>query len=228
LVRWIVDLNFGMDVAAPVLTREFRIEESPLTMPDVSLMIQSGYTPRKEWIERHFRVELEQKKPGQEEQQEGTTFDPQKDQDLFGSIFGDEMGGTQGGTPAAPGQEQAATAPESGQTEAPVDETAAPTSPTPEQEQAAAADLQAAADETAMPAGAAPEESQADAVGEPSPEEEIDAILGNSPEAAAGMDPELADLWDNEPEESVYGSEPQKPFGDQTITEDEAVEMDRK
>ena len=197
LVRWIVDLNFGMDVAAPVLTREFRIEESPLTMPDVSLMIQSGYTPRKEWIERHFRVELEQKKPGQEEE-EATTFDPQQDQDLFGNIFGNDMAGSQGAAP------------------------------TPGQEQAAAGDLQAAADETAMPAGAAPEESQADAVGEPSAEDELDAVLADSPEGATGMDQELADLWDNEPEESLYGDEPKKPFGNQIITEDEAVEMDKK
>lgn len=197
LVRWIVDLNFGMDVAAPVLTREFRIEESPLTMPDVSLMIQSGYTPRKEWIERHFRVELEQKKPGQEEE-EATTFDPQQDQDLFGNIFGNDMAGSQGSTP------------------------------TPGQEQAAAGDLQAAADETAMPAGAALEETQADAVGEPSAEDELDAVLADSPEGATGMDQELADLWDNEPEESLYGDEPKKPFGNQIITEDEAVEMDKK
>ena len=199
LVRWIVDLNFGMDVAAPVLTREFRIEESPLTMPDVSLMIQSGYTPRKEWIERHFRVELEQKKPGEEEQQEGTTFDPQQDQDLFENIFGGDMGGAQGGA-----------------------------APTPGQEQAAAGDIQAAADETAMPAGAAPEESQADAVGEPSAEDELDTVLAGSPEGTTGMDQELADLWDNEPEESVYGNEPKKPFGNQIITEDEAVDMDKK
>lgn len=197
LVRWIVDLNFGMDVAAPVLTREFRIEESPLTMPDVSLMIQSGYTPRKEWIERHFRVELEQKKPGQEEE-EATTFDPQQDQDLFGNIFGNDMAGPQGSTP------------------------------TSGQEQAAAGDLQAAADETAMPAGAAPEETQVDAVGEPSAEDELDAVLADSPEGATGMDQELADLWDNEPEESLYGDNPKKPFGNQIITEDEAVEMDKK
>jgi hypothetical protein len=98
LVRWIVDLNFGTDVAAPVLTREFRIEESPLTMPDVSLLIQSGYTPRKEWIERHFRVELEEKKEDGAAE-EPTTFDPQQDQDLFGSIFGS------GGQPAPAGEQ---------------------------------------------------------------------------------------------------------------------------
>jgi hypothetical protein len=94
LIRWIVDLNFGTDVAAPSLTREFRIEESPLTMPDVSLLIQSGYTPKKEWIERHFRVELqdatdfETNKEGETEAR--TTYDPETDGDLYGSIFGNE------------------------------------------------------------------------------------------------------------------------------------------
>jgi hypothetical protein len=181
LVRWIVDLNFGMDVAAPYLTREFRIEESPLTMPDVSLLIQSGYTPRKEWIERHFRVELEEKSQKQEAE-EGTTFDPQQDQDLFGSIFGNE-GGAQ---------------------------------PSPQQEQAAAEDIQKAGDAMAMPAGAAPEEEQSDAVSEPTPEEQLGSI-----------DEELDFLWDNEPEESISDEE-EKPFGNEKITEDEAVEMDRK
>jgi hypothetical protein len=94
LIRWIVDLNFGTDVAAPTLTREFRIEESPLTMPDVSLLIQSGYTPKKEWIERHFRVELqdatdfETNKDGGVE--ERTKYDPESDEDLYGSIFGND------------------------------------------------------------------------------------------------------------------------------------------
>ena len=101
LIRWIVDLNFGMDVTAPILTREFRIEESPLTMPDVALMIQSGFTPRKQWIERHFRVELQEKseetaKPTQEE---ATTFDPESDEDIYGQIFGDE---TEQPTPEGP------------------------------------------------------------------------------------------------------------------------------
>ena len=94
MIAGIVDLNFGTDVAAPVLTREFRIEESPLTMPDVSLLIQSGYTPKKEWIERHFRVELqdatdfETNKEGETEAR--TTYDPMSDEDLYGSIFGNE------------------------------------------------------------------------------------------------------------------------------------------
>ena len=192
LVRWIVDLNFGMDVAAPYLTREFRIEESPLTMPDVSLLIQSGYTPRKEWIERHFRVELEEKSQKQEAE-EGTTFDPQQDQDLFGSIFGDEAGAQ----------------------------------PSPQQEQAAAGDIQEAADTMAMPAGAAPEEGQSDAIGEPTPEEQLGAIEEGQTGPETSLDEELDYLWDNEPEESISDEE-EKPFGNQKISEDEAVEMDRK
>ena len=191
LVRWIVDLNFGTDVAAPYLTREFRIEESPLTMPDVSLLIQSGYTPRKEWLERHFRVELEEKSQKQEEEQ-GTTFDPQQDQDLFGSIFGGEGG-----------------------------------QPSPQQQQAAAGDMQAAANETAMPAGAAPEEGQADAVSQPSAEDQLAAINPSQGPDASSLDDELDFLWDNEPEESISDEE-EKPFGNQKISEDEAVEMDRK
>jgi hypothetical protein len=192
LIRWIVDLNFGVDVAAPMLTREFRIEESPLTMPDVSLLIQSGYTPRKEWIERHFRVELEEK---QEESAEGqpTTYDPQSDQDLVGSIFG-------GGQP------------------------------TPEQQQAAAQDLDAAANVMDMPAGAAPEETQTETMSNPSAQEQLGGeIEGATPEAEDDYDT----LTDDEdlmgllaPDEEEEGGK--KPFGNQIITEDEAVEMDRK
>lgn len=117
LIRWIVDLNFGTDVAAPILTREFRIEESPITVPDVSLLIQSGYTPKKEWLERHFRIELEDKSAGGTAPQQGSQMDPQQatkedqqgaqgggsssgpkeDGDLFNSIFG--AGPPAGATP---------------------------------------------------------------------------------------------------------------------------------
>lgn len=95
LVRWIVDLNYGIDVAAPTLKREFRIEESPLSSSDVSVLIQSGYKPKREWIQRHFRVDLEEEGPQftTEEGAEGeeqTSYNPEEDQDLFASIFGDE------------------------------------------------------------------------------------------------------------------------------------------
>ena len=195
LVRWIVDLNFGTDVAAPSLTREFRIEESPLTMPDVSLMIQSGYTPRKEWIERHFRVELEEREVSEEESTE-TTYDPQEDQDLFGSVM-----------------EQPAEA-------------------TPEESSAVAAtDLQAAADETALPEGAAPEESQADAIEQPAVAEQA-AQPPQPPVADPSEGTDISDIdiealiaMMDEPDEER--EEPTKPFGNQIITEDEAVEMDK-
>jgi phage gp29-like protein len=185
LVRWIVDLNFGTDVAAPVLTREFRIEESPLTMPDVSLLIQSGYTPRKEWIERHFRVELEEKKEDGATE-EATTFDPQQDQDLFGSIFGGGQETAQGASPNLPGAEQ---------------------------------DLQAAANVMNTPAGATPEESQSDAISAPSAQEQL------SPEAEDSdtemSDQEILALL------GLAEEEPEKPFGNERISEDEAVEMDK-
>jgi len=108
LIRWIVDLNFGVDVAAPTLTREFRIEESPLTMPDVALLIQAGFTPKKEWIERHFRVELQDKKEAPQntkEEDSPTTYDPEQEEDLYSSIFGDAEGQTtsEETAPAEPG-----------------------------------------------------------------------------------------------------------------------------
>jgi len=121
LVRWIVDLNFGMDVATPTLTREFRIEESSLTVPDVSLLIQSGYTPKKEWLERHFRVELDEKKDSSEQAGDETTYDPQQDQDLYGSIFGDGANGeappVEGGGEAAPQPQSTEEPPVEGETE---------------------------------------------------------------------------------------------------------------
>ena len=204
LVRWIVDLNFGTDVAAPTLTREFRIEESPLTMPDVSLMIQSGYTPRKEWIERHFRVELEEKKEENPEE-EAVSFDPEKDKDLFGSIFG-------------------GTTPEGGEQTAP---------PTEGNVDAAKEDLTAAANVMDEPEGATPEESQTDAISEPDEDQEMEDILGGTvdEETEEGGEDEISDEELAEimglGGESEEEEEPTKPFGNQIITEDEAVEMDK-
>jgi phage gp29-like protein len=63
LVRWIVDLNFGTNVVAPKVRRDFKIDEgSKLTMGDVSILIsQVGYRPTKEWIKTTYKVELEEK-----------------------------------------------------------------------------------------------------------------------------------------------------------------------
>jgi hypothetical protein len=76
--------------------------------------------------------------------------------------------------------------------------------------------------------GATPEESQTDAGGEATPAEE----LGGAVEAAGGEDGgEYDSILDDEilgllaPDEEEEGN---KPFGNQIITEDEAVDMDRK
>lgn len=62
LVRWIVDLNFGTNVIAPKVRRNFVTEDSsPLTMTDVGTMIEKvGFRPTREWIESTFKVELEE------------------------------------------------------------------------------------------------------------------------------------------------------------------------
>jgi len=62
-------------------------------MPDVSLLIQSGFTPTKEWIERHFRVDLQEKT--EETAPQGgdggvETGNPAETGDMYESIFGTE------------------------------------------------------------------------------------------------------------------------------------------
>jgi hypothetical protein len=69
-------------------------------------LIQNGFKPRREWIERHFRVDLEDEAKSAEGQQgsEGeTTFDPEKDKNLYESIFGpdDGSGGDAEGVPGS-------------------------------------------------------------------------------------------------------------------------------
>jgi hypothetical protein len=117
LIRWIVDLNFGVDVASPTIKREFRIEESSLTVADVSMLMQSGFKPKKEWVERHFRVDLEEEPPsytpgGKQDDDSPVKYDAEKDKDLYESIFGPEE-------PVAETPEATAETP----AEAPVEET---------------------------------------------------------------------------------------------------------
>jgi hypothetical protein len=190
LVRWIVDLNFGTDVATPTLTREFRIEESTLTMPDVSLLIQSGYTPKKEWIERHFRVELEDKADSSEEAGGNTTYDPEQDQDLFGSIFGNEASGE---LPPAEGGGVAT-------------------------EQEAASNLPAE-----EPAATTPPENDQKNIGAPT-DDDINTLLDEQPEESFFDDENDEEL---DPFDEILGDEdqPKKPFGNEQITEDEAVRL---
>jgi hypothetical protein len=146
-------------------------------------------------------VELEEKSGNEENAEENTTYDPQKDQDLFGSVFGDQ-GATSGGqTGGAP--------------------------PTPEQEAAATTDLEAAKSEVAAPDGAIPEESDSGMIQSASPEDELASAIDELPEATPEEEESTMSLEELLGEDEEEGGE-EKPFGDGEITEDEAVNMDRK
>jgi hypothetical protein len=74
--------------------------------------------------------------------------------------------------------------------------------------------------------GATPEESQTDAGGEATPEEELGSVVDDMPQGQLDSEStiSLEDLMGDEEE----GSEESKPFGDEGISEDEAVEMTRR
>jgi len=61
LIRWTVDLNYGTNIVAPKIRRDFRTEEgSKLSMADVGTMIEKvGFRPTREWVETTYKVELE-------------------------------------------------------------------------------------------------------------------------------------------------------------------------
>jgi hypothetical protein len=63
----------------------------------------------------------------------------------------------------------------------------------------------------------------------------MDAVLGGMDSQAPGADPEESQTDADLSDDDIYNllglgeeeEEPQKPFGDETISEDEAVEMDK-
>jgi hypothetical protein len=73
------------------------------------------------------------------------------------------------------------------------------------------------------PAGATPEESQA-GISNPSPEDELGRAVDELPEEGVSEETtmSLEDLLGEDDEEE------KKPFGDEDISEDEAVQMARK
>jgi hypothetical protein len=73
------------------------------------------------------------------------------------------------------------------------------------------------------PAGATPEESQADAIGQPSPEDELGGVIDEMPEPgeSGATQMSLEDLLSDDDEDE------EGPFGDEKISEDEAVQMSR-
>ena len=62
LVRWIVDLNFGTNVKAPRLYRDFEVkDDTSLSMSDVATLVKDvGLKPTVSWISDRFNVELEE------------------------------------------------------------------------------------------------------------------------------------------------------------------------
>lgn len=60
LVKWIVELNFGIEKNIPYLERTFNLTKSNLTVTDLSTIKEKfGYQPSKSWIEHQFNIELE-------------------------------------------------------------------------------------------------------------------------------------------------------------------------
>ena len=68
LIRWMVDLNFGTNVASPKIFRDFDPKEDvQLTMAEVATMVKDvGYAPTEEWLTDRFDVEVEDKPAPQE------------------------------------------------------------------------------------------------------------------------------------------------------------------
>ena len=62
LLRWIVDLNFGTNVEAPRISRDFEPKEDlSLDMSGVATLVKDiGLRPTTEWIANRFNVELEE------------------------------------------------------------------------------------------------------------------------------------------------------------------------
>ena len=62
LLRWIVDLNFGTNVEAPRISRDFEPKEDlSLDMSGVATLVKDiGLRPTTEWIANRFNVDLEE------------------------------------------------------------------------------------------------------------------------------------------------------------------------
>ena len=62
LIRWIVDLNFGTNVLAPKIYRDFEVkDDTSLSMSDVATLVKDiGLRPTVEWISDRFNVDLEE------------------------------------------------------------------------------------------------------------------------------------------------------------------------
>ena len=96
LIRWIVDLNFGTDVDAPKIYRDFDPKEDvQLTMADVAILVKDiGLKPTVQWVTDRFDVELEE--------EEGQNMIPDGPEGSSGVDTSNRQ--SEGGVPAEPGQ----------------------------------------------------------------------------------------------------------------------------
>ena len=98
LVKWIVEVNFGMGVEVPHIKRKFiEKEKSPLTANDLgTLMDKLNVLPTMTWVEEHFGIDLERDKDGE------IVSTAKSEEDLANSFFGPSEEG------AAPPEEEEA------------------------------------------------------------------------------------------------------------------------
>ena len=91
LVRWIVDLNFGTNVKAPRLYRDFEIKDDvSLSMADVATLVKDvGLKPTVEWISDRFNVELEEEQfsvPEGDSSTSGVNTAPEASDETMGTL----------------------------------------------------------------------------------------------------------------------------------------------
>lgn len=69
LVRWIVDVNFGVEVESPRISRDFSVREDlKLTIGDLATLSERlGHTAKRSWIEENYGVSFEEPLPEDEE-----------------------------------------------------------------------------------------------------------------------------------------------------------------
>ena len=113
LIRWIVDLNFGTDVEAPKIHRDFDPKEDvQLTMADVAILVKDiGLKPTVQWVTNRFDVELEE--------EEGQNMIPSGPEGTAGVDTSNRQ--SEGGIPAEPGQVEAQTEYDAGDLDALID-----------------------------------------------------------------------------------------------------------
>ena len=91
LVRWIVDLNFGTEVKAPKIYRDFEAKDDvSMSMSDVATLVKDvGLKPTVSWISDRFNVELEEEQfevPDGDSSTSGVNTAPEASDETMGTL----------------------------------------------------------------------------------------------------------------------------------------------